>query len=172
LEALEGFDLVNKYDGVNDFAKLKAIIPNDAEGFVIRFKSGMRMKIKGEEYVRLHRILTNISTTSIWDVLRSGGNFAELLDRVPDEFYKWINETVDRLNGKFSEIENQSKFIFGSIKSQNLSRKEFAALVLSEPNKPYATIVFKILDGKGYKQDIWKMIEKELSVKVFKSDEV
>jgi RNA ligase len=38
----------------------------DIEGFVVRFKSGLRAKIKYAEYVRLHRILTGISERDIW----------------------------------------------------------------------------------------------------------
>ena len=41
------FKLVKKYHGVEDYKKLKSIIENNSEGFVIRFKSGFRMKIKG-----------------------------------------------------------------------------------------------------------------------------
>ncbi|NDG28092.1 MAG: hypothetical protein EB120_13080 [Proteobacteria bacterium] len=73
------------------------------------------MKIKGEEYVRLHRILTNISTTSIWDVLRSGGDFSELLDKVPDEFDGWVRETVKELNEDFSRIKEDYLKIFGRL---------------------------------------------------------
>src|ERR1039458_8568210 len=38
----------------------------DAEGFVIRFRSGVRCKIKYAEYVRLHRILTGITERDVW----------------------------------------------------------------------------------------------------------
>jgi RNA ligase len=160
LEALEGFDLVNKYDGVNDFAKLKAIIPNDAEGFVIRFKSGMRMKIKGEEYVRLHRILTNISTTSIWDVLRSGGNFAELLDRVPDEFDGWVRETIRGLNEDFSRIKEDHLKIFARLEEESLSRKDFA---IRTKEYAYPSILFSMLDGRDYEKYIWDLVKPDFA---------
>ena len=38
----------------------------DAEGYVIRFKSGVRAKSKFAEYIRLHRILTGITERDIW----------------------------------------------------------------------------------------------------------
>ena len=55
-----GFPLVKRYDGVKDFRKLKELEEDNKEGFVIKFKSGFRMKVKLEEYKRLHRILTNV----------------------------------------------------------------------------------------------------------------
>lgn len=39
------------------------------EGFVLRFEDGLRLKFKFDEYVRLHRILTETSSTVIWEVI-------------------------------------------------------------------------------------------------------
>ena len=43
-----GFNLVKKYDGIKDYKELKSIIKTNQEGFVVKFKNGFRMKIKGE----------------------------------------------------------------------------------------------------------------------------
>ena len=56
-----GFKVVKRYDGINDFKVLKTMIAGDAEGYVVRFRSGFRMKIKGDEYCRLHAIITSFS---------------------------------------------------------------------------------------------------------------
>ena len=61
----EGFDL------------LQEEIPKDKEGYVIHFKNGFRMKIKGNEYKRLHRILTGISNRDIWAYLRDEKPFPD-----------------------------------------------------------------------------------------------
>jgi len=61
--------VVKKYDAINDYKTLKSLISKDREGYVIRFRNGFRMKIKGEEYVRLHRILTGFSNVDIWECL-------------------------------------------------------------------------------------------------------
>jgi RNA ligase len=57
-----GFKVVKKYDGINDYSVLKEMIKDDEEGFVVRFSNGDRMKVKGEEYLRLHKMMTNVST--------------------------------------------------------------------------------------------------------------
>ena len=64
-----GFKVVKKYDGIRDYSELKGMIKHDEEGFVVRFSNGDRMKVKGEEYLRLHKIMTNVSTTAIWEML-------------------------------------------------------------------------------------------------------
>ena len=164
----EGFDVVKKYDGINDFTKLKSIISNDAEGYVIRFKSGMRMKIKGDEYVRLHRILTNFSTTDIWELLKNKGNLNEFLERVPDEFDTWVKETVKDLVVRYENIEKEYKWIFEHIQlvENSNERKVFAEHAL---RYKHSSILFSMLNGKNYSDIIWKIIKPKWS-KPFRKD--
>lgn len=53
------------------------------EGLVIRFNDGTRVKVKYEEYVRLHRLVTGCSSKTIWEHLKDGLPLTELLERVP-----------------------------------------------------------------------------------------
>jgi hypothetical protein len=87
-----GFELVKSYNLGDDIESLKNNISNDNEGYVLRFntKPISRIKIKGEEYVRLHRIITNISNKDIWEYLKDNKPFDELLEKVPDEFNEWV----------------------------------------------------------------------------------
>ena len=147
---------------------MKGIISNDAEGYVIRFKSGMRMKIKGDEYVRLHRILTNFSTTDIWELLKTKGNLNEFLERVPDEFDTWVKETVKDLVVRYENIEKEYKWIFEHIQlvENSNERKVFAEHAL---RYKYSSILFSMLNGKNYSDIIWKNIKPKWS-KPFRKD--
>lgn len=153
LEKLNGFELVKKYNGIDDYNTLKNIIPNDAEGFVIRFMSGFRMKIKGDEYIRLHRILTNISNRVIWEYLKEGKPFDELLEKVPDEFYNWVKTTKENLEFQFNEIKTTIEKEFKLL----INKKEFAEKVMNNPKKHF---LFKRLDSfsKDYLDKIWDSI--------------
>jgi RNA ligase len=42
---------------------------SDREGFVVRLQSGVRVKIKYSDYLRLHKIMTGISERDIWRAL-------------------------------------------------------------------------------------------------------
>ena len=160
----DGWDIVYRYDGINDFTKLKAMIPNDEEGYVIRFRNGMRMKIKGEEYVRLHRILTNFSTKDIWELLRSGEDFGPFLERVPDEFDEWVRDTIADLQAQFDTIKSDMEAEFGEL----IDRKEFANKI---ENNPLRSLLFKRLNSYSPQLDdmIWKMIKPKYE-KPFKKD--
>lgn len=165
-----GFEIVTTYKTWGEgYDLLKEEISKDKEGYVIRFKSGFRMKIKGEEYKRLHKILTNISNRDIWEYLKENKPFDELIDKVPDEFYEWVKKTADDLVEKYYEIEKKSLIDFAKIrKNINIEdRKSFALEALKCDNP---SILFSMLDKKYYGDIIWKLIYPTYS-KPFKNDE-
>ena len=151
-----GCDVVKKYDGISDYSTLKGMIGNNAEGFVIRFSNGDRMKIKGEEYLRLHKIMTQVSTKSVWEILSNGDNMEGLLKDVPDEFYSKIKEYENELLGEYNKIETISTARFNEFK--HLNKKEYAEQV--KFNK-YNSVLFSMYDGKDYSKIIWRMIQPE-----------
>ena len=164
----EGFDVVKKYDGVRDYSELKNKVEQNAEGFVVRFSNGDRMKIKGEEYLRLHKIMTNISTTGIWEHLSTGGDINELLKDVPDEFYKKVKEYADLLKyGHYQVSEHCGKvhdyFRYGKYGDREVepTKKEFAHHILTYGHPPYRAVMFAMWDGKPYDKLIWNVIKPE-----------
>jgi hypothetical protein len=172
----DGWDIVNRYDGVNDYTKLKEMISNDAEGYVIRFSGGMRMKIKGTEYVRLHRILTNFSTKDIWELLKNGERLEPFLERVPDEFDKWVKAVVMNLRYSFYSIDERAGkyhdgFRYGKFNDKEVepTKKEFAEYVKQFP-KELSAVMFKMWDKKPYDHLIWSMVKPKYQ-KPFKNDE-
>ncbi len=147
-----GFEVVKRYDGLNDLSKLKQLEEDNKEGFVVRFNNGFRLKVKFEEYQRLHRIVTQVSNQDIWEFLKDDKDFAPLLDRVPDEFYDWVKDTKAQLLKNYSEIEAQAKMDFKVLEN----RKETALYFLK---CQYPSVMFKMLDGQSYQEVIWKMLK-------------
>lgn len=151
------FPFVKRYDGINDIAQLRILEEENAEGFVIRFASGLRLKLKFAEYLRLHRLMTHVNARVIWDLLRDGQPLDELLERVPDEFYNWIRRTQGDLLAQFQTIERHCQAIVNQIKDLP-TRKEQAAIVLKTR---YPGITFTMLDQKNYQEAIWKLLYPE-----------
>jgi RNA ligase len=165
-DLFEGFDVVKKYDGVRDYSELKSKVEQNAEGFVVRFSNGDRMKIKGEEYLRLHKIMTNVSTTGVWDFLANGGDINEFLKDVPDEFYKKVKEYADRLNyGHYQVSEQCGKshdyFRYGKYGDREVepTKKEYAEHVMKYSHPPYRSVMFAMWDGKPYDKLIWNILK-------------
>ena len=145
------------------YKSLKEKNETNKEGFVLRFQPGnFRMKIKFEEYVRLHKIMTNLSTTAVWEVLSNGGNMDELLKDVPDEFYDKIKEYEDELKFMFNSLSNDYGIHFRDI--QNMmdkvggDRKNFANVA---KQYKYPSLLFGMLDGKDVSPIIWKIVKPE-----------
>jgi RNA ligase len=159
-----GFPVVKRYDGVEDYKTLKSIIESNQEGFVIRFRNGFRMKIKGEEYVRLHRILTGFSNINIWEVLKNGEDINSYLDKVPDEFDKWVKNVVRDLRYAYFQFDERAGKLFDGYmygkyndKEPVTDRKVFAEWVMTQ-NEFLRPILFKMFDKRDYSSYIWEKI--------------
>jgi RNA ligase len=153
------FPVVKRFDGVSDIEALRALERDNAEGFVIRFESGLRLKLKFAEYVRLHHIITHVNARVIWELLRDNKPFDELLERVPDEFFAWVRQTCDDLLQRFASIEVRCREVVSRVQTLP-TRKEQAAIVTKER---YPGIVFAMLDNKNYRDMIWRLLYPEAS---------
>lgn len=139
---------------VEDIRKLQE---DNREGFVIKFEDGDRIKVKFDEYCRLHRIVTNVSNKSVWEHLMNGLPFDEFLERVPDEFYNWLKKTKSDLERQFKDFEYEILKEFYQIyfKEGCTERKTFAEKALQSKNRGF---LFALYDGKNYDEAIWKKI--------------
>jgi RNA ligase len=164
----KGFELVKKWDNKKSLSELKEENDIDREGYVIRFVDGFRIKVKFEEYCRLHRIITNVSNIDIWEKLRDNLPMDEILDKVPDEFYEWVRFTEESLREKFQDVLEECEKIIYSIKNElgDSDRKDYAERIKRERN---SGILFNLLDGIDPSKTIWRLVRPKWS-KPFKGD--
>lgn len=146
-----GFEIVKRYDGLKDLNELKTLEEANKEGFVVKFKSGYRLKVKFEEYVRIHRIVTQVSSINIWEYLKEGQDLLPILDKVPDEFYDWVKATHAKLLEDFDQIENTAK-----TELRIFDTKKETALYFQTCQ--YPAVMFKMAENRPYDHIIWKMI--------------
>jgi len=152
----EGFVIVKKYYTIKNYEHLKTLNWENKEGFVVKFTNGDRCKIKFEDYLRLHKIMTEISTKTVWECLSKGDDIYEMLKDVPDEFFKGIDVYIKELKSEYRLMEEKTTSTFNLHKG--LNRKEFAEEV--KWNK-YSPVLFRMMDGKDYSDIIWKFIKPE-----------
>lgn len=155
--------VVKKFDGL-DWKNIKGLNWKNAEGFVVKFINGDRCKIKFEDYIKLHRQMTNLSTRGIWEALAAGEPVSSILNDVPDEFYDKIKVYEATLVTKYKSVEALHQLAYMGLSGYGYTRKEFANKVLSLDYLQVSInpiILFSMLDGKDYSKHIWKMIEPE-----------
>ena len=149
-------DVIKEYHDISHYNTAKDTIKDDEEGRVALFENGFRMKIKGEEYVRLHYIITNFSSRKIWDIAKFGHNIDDYLVDVPDEFYVWAKET-------YADLQNKFKIIKADVESdywELIDRKEYA---LKIKNNKHKHLLFTRLGSHSHKLNdmIWDMLYPE-----------
>ena len=174
------FRVVKRYDGIKDYKELKNMVKDNQEGFVVRFfPSNIRMKIKGEEYVRLHRIMTGLSNVDIWEILKNGEDIEQYLEKVPDEFDKWVRNQVMNLNyakywvrehcGKIHDYFRYGKY--GDVDPEP-TKKDFALHLDNYVDKQYKSILFAMWDRRDYEHMLWKIIKPKYQKPVWQDDEM
>lgn len=154
--------LVKRYDSKQiNLENLKTKFDSEnREGFVIQFDHGLRVKMKYEEYVRLHKILTGVSTKTVWELLKNNQPLDQIIDKVPDEFYNWFNEQVQKLKMQYHKIYSQCTWMIAEIPDLTTAEKYgiLAKVAKEIKEHPYAPVIFAMWRDKPYKQIIWKMI--------------
>jgi RNA ligase len=123
---------------------LKASSGLEQEGFVCHYPNGLRLKMKSEDYKRLHRIMTATSTITIWEILSSGGSLDKLLQSVPDEFYNWLHNFI----GEITEQKNThiAEARVGHMEAEKLSTRKEQALFILENYPESKAMIFALLD--------------------------
>lgn len=149
--------------------------PN-AEGLVVHFHDqDLRLKLKQDDYVRLHRLMTGVSERRVWEALSSGEDLAAWLDNVPDEFYDFVIRTRNRLLREYdalvTQVRSRYDLLVGSLPADH-TRKQFAEQVLAmRANWPLAPVLFAHADGKDYSRTLWQQLRPREHVPLFAMDE-
>jgi RNA ligase len=116
----------------------RAVGGTEEEGWIVRFESGLRAKIKLSAYLTLHRLYTGTNQRTVWAALANGEDLAGLFDRVPDEFREWVDEIAVRLRAEHKKLIEQAGWDYAAIvvvMAPGASRKEFAAAAAQYSNR-------------------------------------
>lgn len=119
------------------------------EGFVVHFlDSDIRVKIKQEDYIALHRIVTNLNARSVWQAMLDD-KVQELIEQIPDEFHDFIRGVERDIENDVWESHGIVVRAFKRIKADmaaagESTKKDFA---LRAKDHNYSWALFKCWDG-------------------------
>jgi RNA ligase len=149
-----------QHHGQVDIDSLAARQESNREGFVVAFESGLRVKVKFAEYLRLHRIITEVSARQIWESMRDGDDLDGLLVDLPDEIHRWISDTRAGLRAAYDDELSRASSVFEQ-RPLDADRKTIAQYFAgSDAN---LAVLFRMLDGNSFDDLIWKAIRPEAS---------
>lgn len=140
---------------------LEAPPRNGAEGLCVRFlKEAKIVKIKQEDYVRLHKIVTGLSEKSVWEHMVNGGVLPELLAPLPDELHDWARRVYLDLQADIYSIKQGVEAVFRQVKErlpEDAQRSAFAEEFKRAPS--ITSLLFMRLDNKDLTPAILKMLK-------------
>ena len=149
------------------YESLKGKNLKNKEGFVLRFfPSNFRCKIKFEDYVALHRIVTQVSSYDIWENLKETGKLPEsFLSNVPDEFYDWVKKVETEVSEKFRFSKSLHNAHVSSVLRYGLEDRKVIAKAFMAIKDPRVNsgILFALIDKKNVDAKIWDMVKPEYS---------
>jgi RNA ligase len=105
-----------------DLLELAKTIPRTEEGFVVRFASGLRVKIKGDAYVRAHKLASRVTPLGVWEALYAGDDMNALRVELPEELHRDFDEILRLLSHEIERRVTRGKVYY--IESSSLSNKE------------------------------------------------
>lgn len=145
---------VFEYRTTND--AFKDYRPN-AEGLVIRAGSEM-VKLKQDDYVTLHKLVTGLNERAVWERLKSGETRDSICASLPDEFHGFVDNVANDLEEKFQNIYRSAHVDYCTVLNMmpaKYTRKEFA---LKATQFKYPSLLFSFLDNRSVTESIWDMI--------------
>ena len=153
-----------KFKDLNQAEKyLKEKSGTELEGFVCKYSNGLRVKIKSDDYKRLHKILSGFTEINIWEALSREKSLDSMIDIVPDEFFKWIKETeLKFISSKIKLIKEATKISTEALKLS--SRKDQAIYIIShtkDSQRGFSGLVFALLDNntKQAEKFVWNILK-------------
>lgn len=136
------------------------------EGLVVTFEStGLMVKIKQEDYVRLHKLVTGLNERAVWEHLSTHhGEIGDLLEAIPDEFHDWVDKVADDLWTRHEEIQGRAHAAYHGIMESlwepgidEVDRKIFAEA--AKRHADLTPLLFQLLDGRDISASIWKTLK-------------
>lgn len=147
----------------------------NAEGLVVHMlDSDERIKLKQDDYVVLHRIVTGLNARTVWEHIVSGEPLVDLIEPLPDEFHPWVQTiahgiitAVDaehvRLRRAFRDAcaamtANLACGCAAWDPADRAGRKAFATAILDHPDK---WALFAQLDNKDIRAELLRRAKPE-----------
>ena len=178
---------VAKTSDLRSVGECKSYQVTNTEGFVLQYWSKgktapLRIKVKTEEYTRLHKIITGMNAKGIWEHLSQGYDSDAIWANTTPQFAEWAIGYIRMFKNMYKELETNALLAFGEIyahvsevrsaseRSSNSGmdaralRKLYAMAIQEKPAR-YHPILFSILKGDGYKAQIWKQLEPKITGK-------
>ena len=113
---------VEKFESVEKLVQSAQTLDRNSEGWVIRFANGHRLKVKGAEYCRVHRLASRVTPLALWEILMEGDDLEAIRTELPEEHLQEFDKICSILEAKLELLIQDITEIHKS--KQHLSDKD------------------------------------------------
>lgn len=132
---------------------------DNAEGVVVVTKDGRRVKLKQQDYVELHRIVSNLSEKYVWEAM--GGPWPNRLDEIvrnlPEEHAEWAREVGQGFISAYTLV--YLKLCDLDHATAKLETRKDKAMYVKDELPVIKAAYFAALDKKDFAPIVWKYLE-------------
>lgn len=136
---------------LEDMMRLKKVMSANNEGWIVRFRNGKRLKIKGDEYMEVHRIMYGVSDKAkvqAW----SENRFDDYIMRLPEEFRPELEQFKKDFDGILVIILNSLELLYQRYYIEGMTKKDYALKIMTDIPKEWTGFLFKMF-GNGVPQE-------------------
>lgn len=121
-------------------------LPWSEEGYVLRFNTnGIMVKVKGSEYLRVHRFISNLEDKNLLECLIAGQE-KEILSSCPEEYRHEVISACENYRKAALELQSEVYTLFAQAPKE--TRKDFALWVKSHVDSDKQKYLFTLMDQK------------------------
>lgn len=129
--------------------ELQKSLPKDKEGFVVRFENGLRVKIKGQEYIKIHKMISHMTPLAFWETMVDGKVNVDYLEQLPEEFRKEADELTKTLELSYSDTHDSILKYFNEVKmSVDTSDMKSVGLYVKGSKHEHKSLIFPLILNK------------------------
>lgn len=158
------FQTTKWYQGVTSWKTLRQDYDGtNREGFVIKFVSGLRIKMKYESYWRIHFLKAGFSPNKILQHLKDGtmdvvNDAMQFFDEEHRIYYQRI---IDVYTDAYAKIIDTC---IAEMRDDFVNEREAAEYILT---CKYPHVMFPMRKGMSYHEIVWKYVEREVKFNNF-----
>jgi len=140
------------------------------EGYVIRFESGLRVKVKNPWYLAIHRALDSRNLKRILELVEAG-EWRAFWDMLPKELQKSFDDLYGVIRTAIWDVETRAQDAWSKLsdakmvtqgRNGRLGRRDFAVWVQKNIEAELHPIMYSILDGHDWRHHTFAIVKKKL----------
>jgi RNA ligase len=160
-----GVTVVRRETGFTDIEQLYTYckgLPHSKEGFVVTFSNGLKVKMKGDAYCAIHKIISQMTPLAFWDAwdLEMADVPKEFLAQIPEEFRETADQLYNQIHALHWDMYNKAALQYAELRQMYGSAPTAKDVALAARDRFKETFSCIMYIHKGQTARVWDTIHK------------